>query len=310
MGKNRHHFHPQFYLKGFIDPGNHPYIWVYDKRDRTIRESAPTDIAVHKHYFRFIDRTGRKDSSLEDVMMQEEDKQAPALARILNGERWEDDRHQIIAFIAFLLVRSPNFRKSMAVFDAALIKHRHKTIAANKEAFDSLITRYEARMGHPLSIPREQLRDFYLRGEYDVKPSPGTGTDLGLALSCFKAVADILFQMRWKLLITTGSDTFVSCDNPVFYYDPSQPRGGFYGVGLLNEHVEVTVPLSSKMAAVASWHLVPQEGCYPVDSETVRKTNLRTIRSAERFVYASTKSEEIKRVVTAYVGSAPTIAVH
>ena len=45
----KHHFVPQFYLKGFVDPASegrpNPYLWVVDLQSQILQRRAPKNVA-------------------------------------------------------------------------------------------------------------------------------------------------------------------------------------------------------------------------------------------------------------------------
>jgi hypothetical protein len=64
--KKRHHYIPRFYLEGFVDPLNKPYIWVYEKGNPNIIKATAENVAVRKHYYSFVTAGGNEDS-FEDI---------------------------------------------------------------------------------------------------------------------------------------------------------------------------------------------------------------------------------------------------
>ena len=66
--KKRHHYVPQFYLNGFIDLNNPPFIWVYDKQENKVFKVKAENIAYEKHYYTFDLPDGGKDTeSFENI---------------------------------------------------------------------------------------------------------------------------------------------------------------------------------------------------------------------------------------------------
>src|SRR2546423_15005720 len=105
MGKKkRHHYVPRFYLNGFIDPVNEPFIWVYQKGESQIIKATAENIALEKHYYSFTSPTGEKDSeTFENALSEMEGKAAPIIAKIKRGQTLnEDDRAVFAVFLALM----------------------------------------------------------------------------------------------------------------------------------------------------------------------------------------------------------------
>ena len=53
----KHHYLPQFYLRGFCDPnvpeGQEPWIWVADFKERQIERRAPKNVGRAANYYAF-----------------------------------------------------------------------------------------------------------------------------------------------------------------------------------------------------------------------------------------------------------------
>jgi len=47
--KKRNHFIPVFYLKGFVDPHNEPFLWQYERDCKAIKKVTPKNIAWRKY---------------------------------------------------------------------------------------------------------------------------------------------------------------------------------------------------------------------------------------------------------------------
>jgi hypothetical protein len=111
--KKRHHYIPCFYLNGFIDPANEPFIWVYQKGESQIIKATAANIALEKHYYSFTTPTGAKDSeTFENALSEIEGKAAPLIEKIKKHQTLDnDDRAIFAAFLALMMTRVPNYRK-------------------------------------------------------------------------------------------------------------------------------------------------------------------------------------------------------
>lgn len=69
MSNKRNHYIPRFYLTGFVDPRNKPYIWLYEKGNLDIRKSTAGNIAVRKDYYSSLMPEGEQDSDTFENML-------------------------------------------------------------------------------------------------------------------------------------------------------------------------------------------------------------------------------------------------
>jgi hypothetical protein len=55
--KKRHHYLPEFYLRGFADPGSSS-LWMYQKNCETVKPISPHNAAVITFYYSFKNEIG------------------------------------------------------------------------------------------------------------------------------------------------------------------------------------------------------------------------------------------------------------
>jgi uncharacterized protein DUF4238 len=79
--------------------------------------------------------------------------------------------------------------------------------------------------------------------------------------------------MTWQFLTCGSGQVFLTCDNPVFYFEE---------IGIGKPYSEVTVPLSSQIALWANWRQDLKEGFVPTTSQAVKEINRRTVTRAAR----------------------------
>lgn len=314
MAKNksvRHHFIPQFYLQGFVDPQNPPFVWIYRKDTGAIVKSSVKDTAVHKHYYSFKSKplSGARDSqTLEKWFSEVEASVSKIFKKIVNRQELNNkEKSRFASFLAITLTRVPNYRENMINNPTAQLMKRMQIItASHKKHFEAKMKQYEKDTGDKITVPIEQLRQYILEGNYDVKI---TNPDYSLNF-IFKAaqdIAPILHGMKWAFFETSDNEYFLTCDNPLYYMDPTYKPGSFYGVGLMNKKLEITFPLSKNLALLATW-----EGLtgYHHTTPKIRETfNRRTIIAAQNFVFAPENSVELSKAVKKFKGSSPRIRV-
>ena len=306
--KRRHHYLPVFYLKGFVDPHNEPYIWLYEKGNPDVKKATARHIAVKKDYYSFATPEGNKDSeTFENVLARIEGGVAPVFGKIRNHKKLDGQEKRLFSlFLAFIMVRVPNFRENIEKMLGEMAKKMNMILANNSRNFRAMIEKFERDTGKKIGMPVEEFRKFVAEGQYDIRATPQFG--LGMAAEMAISLAPIFFEMNWTFLETTGDHKFVTSDNPVSYIDPAHDPKSFYGVGLLNKDIEVTFPISRDLMLLGMRKNF--KGDKIVTNEIVRDRNRRTVVSALRFIFASQYSNGLSRLVQKHKDSAPRMKVN
>ena len=306
MVKKKHHYIPVFYFRGFVNPKDGENIYVYEKGNSQIRSSKPENTDYINYYHSFCTKKGKDTDTIENYLEKTESKVTPIIEKIERREKLSpEERWMFSYFIALMMVRVPNFRNNIETVMANVFKDIHMTLARHKEGFYNSIKNYERETGNSLGDP-EELRQFALKGKYDVKVNPELS--LSMLLKGPLGYANIFSGMRWFFLVATHDYKFVTSDNPLFYDDPSRNTNSILGVGLLDKNIELTFPISKDLALLAIWKNDLKED-YIQQSNFVKKTTLRTVISAKRFVYASERSKTINRMVQKFKNSSPEIRI-
>jgi hypothetical protein len=268
--KRRHHYIPRFYLEGFIDSVNQPYIWIYEKGDPIVRKATIDDIAVQKDYYSFIDIYGKKDTeTYENALAEVESKLAPAFKKIKNhGSLTNEDKGAFAVFLGLILTRVPNFRENIQKTAGELLKAMSKILASNSANFRSYVKKIENDIGEKIGMPLDDLRKFVLEGKYSIHVDPQHSLPM---LTLAGNLAPIFCDMKWAFFKTTDSDKFVTSDNPLFRVDPTYQPGLLSGMGLLNKNIEVTLPMSKDLAFLGTWG--KSEGYYQADNDFIKEIN-------------------------------------
>jgi len=306
--KKRHHYIPKFYLEGFVDSRNKPYLWVYEKGGNRIIKASAKDIAVEKHYFSFLDQQGKRDSeTLENALAEIEGKVASIFKKIFKEESLsEENRATFASFLALMMTRVPNFRNNIATMLEGVIRRMNLMMASHKKGFEGSVRRFEKDTNTKIGMPVEELRQFMLdESRYEIKANPQFS--LAMALSNLDTLTRVFFDMKWAFIKATSDYKFLSGDNPLYYCDPTHDPHSFYGVGLANKNVQVTLPLSREVALFSSWR--GRSGYTQGRNTHVKSINKSTILAASRFVFSSGKSDTINKLVQKCIGSAPRMRV-
>jgi len=304
--KRRHHYLPEFYLRGFVDPDNEPYLWIYEKGDTEIRKASPKDAAVLRNYYSFTTPEGEKDSeTFEDFLAEIETQVAPILQKIQAEESLEQAERQWFAlFVALIMTRVPNWRENSEKGFAQVIKKCNKVWAAHDEGFRTWVAGFETSTGKKINTSIEELQKTFLEERYDLKVNPQLSLDFILLAV---KLSPVFYDMTWSFLKATDDYKFVTSDNPIHRRTSTPGPPPFAGVGLLNKNVELTLPISKDLAFLGSWKDV--KGYVQLNNQMVREITRRTVLSASRFVFAPLRSQALNRLVQKCKDTAPKIII-
>lgn len=282
--KKKHHFVSRFYLEYFADSANLPFIWLYDKRDRTIRNAGCSDVGCQKSFYAFPKADGTTDTdTIEDIFQSLESQVAPLFRKIESREELTNqERSAVSLFLAVSHTRVPNTRAMLEAHHLQMLKelarwgHKHyEGIRKNGVAED-----YDPDVASAFQMLNDGRLEIKVLPHASIRPALELADDL----------APLLHEMQWVFLITTDLYPFVTSDNPFVYVDPNYKANGMSGAGLQHSHIEVTFPITSNVALFASWKY--SDTVYRrVTEATVKAVNRRTVLNAERFIYASFKSD-------------------
>lgn len=305
--KKRHHYIPRFYLDGFVDPHNKPYIWVYEKGSPNIIKATARNIAIQKNYYSVATSEGEKDSEVfENALAELEGRAAPIFQKIRNHESLNGQERSLFSiFLAFTMTRVPSHRENIEKATGEFMKKMSIILASNPAGFKSMIEKFERDRGNKIGMSVEELRKFMLEGQYDITTDPQFS--LGMIPMMAKSLIPIFYKMDWAFLEATDDYKFVTSDNPLSYFDPTHDPRSFYGVGLLSRNIEVTFPISKDLLFFGTWGKF--KGYKKLNNKLVKEMNGRTVISALRFVFAPQYSDGLNRFVQKYKDSSPRIKV-
>lgn len=261
LEKRRHHYVPQFYLKGFLDdrvtPPHEPSIWVYDKQLDTLKKKGTKKIAELNGYYDLKLITGEITPAVEDFFDKKiEIPSTSILKKILNQTLLTDEeRIQFSSFIYFSLARVPNFLNYMTWFYRNSDKLNFNT--------DTEIT---TLVGETLS-------------------SEGL-TTLEFMIEMSEVFVPMIYNMNWQFHIAPQNKHFLTSDNPVILNDPSQKKIYPSFSGWSNPNIHLTFPLDSTMCLRATWGR-KRKTYIKASAEFIRAINFRTSFFATRYIFSS-----------------------
>ena len=284
----RHHFLPEFYLKGFARDN---LVWVYDREKRQYRHQHVQDTAVIGHYYDAKARTGGTYYGVEEYLSKMENRAKPVITKLEDGEMiTPEDRLYFAHFTALLLFRTPKFERQMQQAADAGAKLLMKRMIPSVEAAAAHLRRY-GKKGKGLTP--ESIFAFIHNEEYEAKGDRNTAIDAMFEMTERSTMA--LACMDWMVAHADERTSFISTDSPLGFFIPAELRGSSKtNLGLLSDQVTKFIPLSQRTALVIGLPGLGFGHC-SVDRRQVRDINIAVGKECERFVLGS--EENLVRAV-------------
>ena len=281
--KRKHHFIPRLYLKGFVDKLDPSFVWVYErgkaykpgyKPNNNPYKRPINQAGMEPDYYAYPLRNGELDLDTYENWLEQLEKPANQIFAKLRQQEMitKKEKKAFASYISLMIKRIPRYRERadalwpefISEFEASsIIRAQIKQIEANlnpddvdgiakierlKEQYNQVLAEYKQ------GIPKEILL--------------GTIVRQGL-------LPRVIYSMKWQLLVAQTGMDYVTSDNPVSFFEP---------FGLSQEYSELTFPISSEIALIASNKNL-REGFFPAPPLAALEINQRTISGATKQVY-------------------------
>ncbi len=283
----KHHYIPQFYLKGFSQDQEH--LHIFDKKAETdearFRYQTTEAIAYKKHFYTYETNDHDKET-LEGFFCNIESLAQNAIEKLSQGGQLDRELRSYLAlFIAFIWVRTPHFKS--------------ETLGAQEELHEKM-ARMMFRV-RPKKLMREwaekegkTMTDAEIDDLIDFATNPKRSKitmsfpqnywikemlELADHFYPYLAVTD------WQIIHAPNKYAFLTSDNPFMLIPTEKPDP--FGVGLLTPGVRKIIPLRSDLLLVMHEpsekpNLYHTEGT----KEGFRKINELTVWNADRVIFS------------------------
>lgn len=291
--KKKAHTVPKSYLKNFADPEGK--IWILDRSDK-IYSVNPSKVLTGNYYYVVKFDTGGGTLKVEETLAEIESKFASIFKQKIERKlsMTLKEKAFVSLFVAALLFRTESHRKNFENF------------------IDKLTNRYEQMMKLPDKVKNQLAQLPIAKGEGGfsgkelVKASKEKGSlHSQILYDLIPELAEIIFRMRWNFLQPEQEkDLFITSDNPCATVNPVTEKkygvGTFSGSpGLAQQDVEVSLPLSPKIAFLAGWKS-DAEVYDKIPTRLVNQINYRSYRQWRTKIISATKQglEELNKKIT------------
>jgi hypothetical protein len=161
--KRKHHYLPQFYIGGFTNENNE--VFVLNRKDKKIHKQGKNG-TFHIPYFYTVDFSKYKKRSeyetqklrrlygienvdtsnvkeypdmIEDLLSESENEAAPIIRKLLSKQNIStDDRMELCTFMAFMYVRTPQFRDWITETERRIFDMHLKQVFSSPEKVKEL----------------------------------------------------------------------------------------------------------------------------------------------------------------------------
>jgi hypothetical protein len=287
----RHHYVPRFLLRRFAeDPGaKRPTVWWLNKKTGANERRSVENEAVIGRYYQFSESV-EVPREVPEKMLSDVEGVAAAAVRSLEEHPSTLDFEERLALALFIVLqrkRTPNGRRYFKFVDEFIGRLATEVNLHNAESWAAAM---QAIGEFESSEQAEQERLETLRAFREGRVTVQTTADGEITGMFLQAVEVALVltgeDFSWYLLRPEGSRRFILGDDPVAFFDPSQPEKPG-GLGFGTPGVDTTLPLSPTTCLLLRKEQRGRTREVLVDDAVVRHINLRSYAHAEQCIWGS-----------------------
>lgn len=286
MTSRRHHYNPQYYLKGFTESPTSTRLWRYEKG--TTQEPILmniTNAGVARDYYAFDRLDGNRDLETVETWLSNEVEQPanPLIERIRNGQYQlsQTEKHVLARYLCATLTRVPRNRQRLYQFAPEImdeiIRDFPRRMATYRTIFGAQMDNIEAMLTERLHHWRESLPNMLF------------------IPSVLEPLSSAIAQMHWHFLQPANDLKFLTSDNPVLFTERK---------GLKPPDGEIIFPVSQNVVLWALWKQIKQPVTFEADTKLTQHINQSVVNNAVQYVYSCCNAEWVKELV--YGNTSPT----
>ncbi|MCW2358842.1 MULTISPECIES: DUF4238 domain-containing protein [Bradyrhizobium] len=301
----KHHYVPQFYLRGFTDEKGQ--LLVTDRPSEKTFRTDPKNVAAQRD-FNAVSIEGVDPQAVEKGLAEFEGKVAPALERIKTATSLsaKADRELLMSLICGLAIRNPRQRATINDFVSEIAQAVAEMALATKERWDSQVAQMKAdgAWDDSTNVTFEDMQKFIKARNYKIEVAKEF--NIGVEIEQHERLLEHISARKWQIVkAKDGSGGFVTTDVPICLRWSDNMDHGMFGPGFGVPGTQVIFPLSSKLALMGSFE--GQENTVEADVFTVGSMNSIIISNARRQVYSQDYNFSYMRPFPEEIGSGATL---
>lgn len=202
--KKKHHYIPKAYLNGFTDSKGKLFVYRKDTEKSAFYQS-PKNVGFRNYYYSQPKEDGTRDNNtLEDHFSAYEAQWPLFVERIRNGECVNDQLEFFFQFLTMQMSRTPATRDVIehlladSVLEHAKLLDRMGELPPKPECYPDILDKVEVSID-----PHQSIH--------------------AMADIC-KGFGVLLDQIGFAVVRNNTKENFITCDNPVIWFDPSIPE--------------------------------------------------------------------------------------
>ena len=286
----RHHYVPQFYLRGFTrNGGKKSKLFAVDVVERRSYWTTPANVCAVRDFSR-VEAPGLPPDALETSLSAFEARASRALQTIIKDRsaRDSDAWMYVLNLMSLIAVRNPHVRSEMERFQSDILKMISRMTVQSPERWDATVKEMlrDGSIGEPPKVSYEQMKDFVAKGQYTISFPHGYHTQA--EFSGQDTVLRTLVDRKWLLLsVDRDQGEFITTDLPVcLMHTSGEPSSRPRPVGHGQLNTTVLFPISSDLLAMGSFE--GQSGSAHANRKDVAAFNLALAMHCDSTVFAST----------------------
>ncbi|MCD5390201.1 MAG: DUF4238 domain-containing protein [Candidatus Pacebacteria bacterium] len=309
MPSKKHHYLPQFYVKGFTN--NQAHVFVLNKSTGKINKQGKNG-TFHKYKFYTVDFNKHKQRSpesaermrkqfglekvdtsgyieypdmIEDLLGDSETASAPIIRKLIERKNiTERERFELSTFIALMYTRNPLFHKFVSEIEEQRVNQGIKKMFENEENIKDMYNKI-LEEDYENEIDVQKILDCVNEDRYKVKvPKELTVQMMLLGVT---TIDKILYNKTWLILEAPLLTSFITSDQPVFMNHPIALEQGPFSVGVETQGVEVIFPISKELILIMRKTPIKDDILYKkINRLEVRNLNKLIFSHSQRYIIA------------------------
>ena len=277
--KKNQHFVPRSFLKNFALDLENTLIWGYDKKyGKCTGKRFINKICSFDFYYEQIKPDGSKTQTLEDGFQNIENAATNIIRNLSISQIFSSsDKGCLAWYLGLLITRGPSFRDGIHEF------LRHKIDILRQKEYES------GRLPEPPPEVKEMIVNKDINSVIKTEIFPHAS--LQYMFNAISQIGPSLCDKKWDFYFIKNDEYFITSDTPVMFEDFNKQN---WYIGPEHSESVVFCPITKNMLLIVRPFLIGDHKSIefmPVKDGMVDAFNKMMCFNAERFVYASEKSD-------------------